>query len=145
MRRSFNREVRDYVVVERYKGKPWQQIVTEVGEKFNIKPPSIRIMQTWFQAYQSSTDDPTGVKFVATAVEEAANRARPLAYARMMAEMPHLLEIQRRYQIPFEDAGWMICLSLLEEQVGREGFDHIVLKYQEIRDKFGQFPHTDGS
>ena len=138
MRRSYSREVRDYVVVERYKRKPWKQIVAEVGEKFDMKPPSVRIMQNWFQAYQSTTDDPTGVKFIATVVEDAANRARPIAYARMMAEMPRLLELNEQYNVPLDDAGWMICLSVLEGQVGREKFDRILRDYRKLRDKFGQ-------
>jgi len=134
MRRTFKREVRDYVIVERYKGKPWKQIVEEVGGKFNIAPPSIRIMQSWFQAYQSSAEDPTGVKFIVTAVEEAANRAQPLAYARMMTEIPNIFKLHEQFSIPMEDAGWIICLSVIEKQVGREKFDDIIYKYKEIRD-----------
>ena len=138
MRRSFKREVRDYVIVERYKRKPWKQIESEVREKFGIEPPSIRIMQSWFQAYQTSTDDPTGVKFIATAVEEAANRAKPIAYVKMMAEMPRLWQLHEQYKVPLEDAGWMICLSVLEAQVGRENFDRMVSDYQRLREEFIQ-------
>jgi len=145
MRRSFKREVRDYVVVERYKRKPWKQIESEVREKFGIHPPSIRIMQSWFQSYRMTSDDPTGVKFIATAVEEAANRARPIAYAKMMAKMPHLLELHKRHDVPLEDAGWMSCLSVLEDQVGRENFDRIVSDYQRLRDRFGQAPQANGN
>ena len=136
MRRSYSSEVRGYVVVERYKGKPWKQIAAEVAEKFTMKPPSIRIMQNWFQAYQASTDDPTGVKFVATAVEEATSRAVPIVYAKMMAEMPRLLDLHEQHKVPVDDAGWMICLRVMEEQVGREAFDRIVSEYQKVRDKF---------
>lgn len=135
MRRSFEREVRDYVIVERYKQKRWKQIVDEVREKFDIDPPSIRIMQSWFKAYQTSSDDPNGVKFIATMVEEAANRATPIAYAKMMAEMPHLLQLHEMHKVPFEDAGWMVCLLALEDRVGRERFDDIVSRYKRLRDK----------
>jgi hypothetical protein len=133
MRRSYSSEVRGYVVVERYKGKPWKQIAAEVGERFAMKPPSIRIMQNWFQAYQASTDDPTGVKFVATAVEEATSRAVPIVYARMMGEIPHLLELHEKYNVPLDVAGWMSCLRVMEEQVGREVFDRIVARYRKLR------------
>lgn len=138
MRRSFKREIRDYVIVERYKRKPWKQIVTEVEDRFGIEPPSIRIMQSWFQAYQKSADDPTGVKFIATAIEEAANRAKPIAYTKMMEEMPLLWRLYEQYKVPMEDAGWMVCLSVLETQVGRENFDRIVSDYQKLRNEFIQ-------
>ena len=135
MRRTFQREVRDYVIVERYKGKPWKQIVAGVRERFNIEPPSIRIMQSWFQSYQSSAEDPTGVKMIATAVEETASRAQPLAYAKMMTEMPHIFKIHDKYKIPIEDAGWIVCLSVVEDQVGRERFDKILAQYKKIRNE----------
>jgi len=135
MRRTFQREVRDYVIVERYKGKPWKQIVAGVRERFNIEPPSIRIMQSWFQSYQSSSEDPTGVKMIATAVEDSANRAQPLAYAKMMAEMPQIFKIHEEYEIPLEDAGWIVCLSVVEDQVGRKRFDKILTQYKKIRNE----------
>ena len=138
MRRTFKREIRDYVIVERYKGKPWNQIVTEVNEKFNITPPSIRIMQSWFQAYKSSSEDPTGVKFLAEAVEEAANRAQPLAYAKMMAEIPRLSQIHDKYRIPLDEAGWIVCLLTMEGQIGRNKFDKVVKKYMKIREELDQ-------
>jgi hypothetical protein len=144
VRRSFKREVRDYVIVERYKRKPWQQIAVEVRERFGIEPPSIRIMQSWFQAYRTSTDDPTGVKFIATAVEEAANRATPIAYAKMMTEMPHLWQLHEQHKVPLEDAGWMTCLSVLEAQIGRDNFDRIVSDYQKLREGFIQKPQAKG-
>lgn len=140
MRRSFKREVRDYVIVERYKRKPWKQIESEVREKFGIEPPSIRIMQSWFQSYRTTSDDPSGVKFIATAVAEAANRARPIAYTKMMEGMPLLWRLYEHYKVPMEDAGWMVCLSVLETQVGRENFDRIVSDYQKLRDEFIQQP-----
>jgi len=135
MRRTFPREVRDYVVVERYKGKPWKQIAAAVSERFHIISPSVRTMQGWFQSYESSSEDPTGVKMIATAVKDSANRAQPLAYAKMMAEMPQIFKIHEEYGIPLDDAGWIVCLSVVEGQVGREKFDKILAQYQEIRDK----------
>ena len=102
MRRTFEPGIREYVIVERYKGKPWKQIAEEVRSKFDIEPPSIRIMQSWFQTYKSSADDPTGVKHIATVVEEAANRAQPLAYAKMMTEVPHIFRIHEQHNIPIK-------------------------------------------
>lgn len=135
MRRSFKREVRDYVIVERYKRKPWKQIVIEVKEKFGIEPPSIRIMQSWFHAYRTTTDDPTGVKFIATAIEDAANRAKPVAYARMMTEvMPLWRQLQDQSNLTVEDAGWIALWSFFEAQLGREKFDHTLAIYHELRD-----------
>ena len=77
MRRSFKREVRDYVIVERYKKKPWKEIVAGVRDKFGIEPPSIRIMQSWFHDYQGAMADPTGVKYVSQVIQDAAGRPLP--------------------------------------------------------------------
>jgi hypothetical protein len=140
MRRSFKREVRDYVIVERYKGKPWKEIVAGVADKFGIEPPSIRIMQSWFRAYQGAMGDPTGVKYVAQVIEDAADAAKPLAQAKMMGEvMPLWSKLQERYkEIDFFDAGWMAFLAFFEAQIGRESFDRIVQRYMTYRDEFIQ-------
>jgi hypothetical protein len=139
MRRTFKREVRDYVIVERYKRKPWKQIVSEIGERFGIEPPSIRVMQGWFRAYRTTTDDPTGAKFIATAIEDAANRAKPLAYVEMMTEvMPLWRRLQKQQELTVEDAGWVALWSFFEAQLGRENFDHILSLYLKLRDRVYQ-------
>jgi hypothetical protein len=101
-------------------------------------------MQGWFHAYRATTDDPTGVKFIATAIEDAANRAKPLAYARMMTEvMPLWRQLQEQGDLPVEDAGWVALWSFFEAQIGRENFDRILSYYRELRDKFTQQPNNE--
>jgi hypothetical protein len=145
MRRTFKREVRDYVIVERYKRKPWKQIVSEVKEKFDIEPPSIRIMQGWFRAYRTTTDDPTGAKFIATAIEDAASRAKPLAYAKMITEvMPLWRKLQKGHELTVEDAGWVSLWSFFEAQLGRENFDRTLAHYLRLRDKLSSDQEAGG-
>jgi hypothetical protein len=144
MRRTFKREVRDYVIVERYKRKPWKQIVSEIEEKFGIEPPTIRVMQGWFRAYRTTTDDPTGAKFIATAIEDAANRAKPLAYVEMMTEvMPLWRQLQKQQELTVEDAGWVALWSFFEAQLGRENFDHTLSLYLKLRDRFMKRPRSE--
>jgi len=93
-------------------------------------------MQKWFEDYQGTTDDPTGVKYVAKMVEDAADLAKPLAQAKMMAEVvPLWSQLQERHKIPPDDAGWMAVLDFFEAQIGRERFDCIVDDYRKLRDK----------
>ncbi|MCK4387792.1 MAG: hypothetical protein KAW00_03375 [Dehalococcoidia bacterium] len=93
-------------------------------------------MQKWFEDYQGTTDDPTGAKYVAKVIEDAANMAKPLAQAKMMADvMPLWLQLQEHYHIPPFDAGWMAFLSFFETQIGHENFNRVVKNYLKLRDK----------
>ena len=140
MRRGYSHDIRVGAITKRYQGKEWKEIQAAIVQKFGVKP-SIRQMQKWFEDYQGTTDDPTGVKYVAKVVEDAANTAKPLAQARMMVEiMPLWLKLQEEHKISFSDAGWMAFLSFLEAQIGRDDFDRIVKNYLKIRDQLIQRP-----
>ena len=135
MRRGYSHDIRAEAITKRYQGKEWKDIQDSIVKKFGVKP-SIRQMQKWFEDYQGTTDDPTGVKYVAKVIEDAANTAKPLAQARMMADvMPLWLKLQEEHKISFSDAGWMAFLSFLEAQIGREDFDRIVKNYLKMRDR----------
>jgi len=140
MRRGYNQDIRAEAITKRYQGREWKEIQDSIVKKFGVKP-SIRQMQKWFEDYQGTTDDPTGVKYVAKAIEDAANLARPLAQAKMMADvMPLWLKLQDEHKLSFSDAGWMAFLSFFETQLGRENFDRIVQNYLEVRDKLAEQP-----
>ena len=135
MRRGYSHDIRAEAITKRYQGKEWKEIQAGIVEKFGVKP-SIRQMQKWFEDYQGTTDDPTGVKYVAKVIEDAANLAKPLAQAKMMADvMPLWLKLQEEHKISFSDAGWMAFLSFFEAQIGREDFDRIVKNYLKMRDQ----------
>jgi len=140
MRRGYNQDIRAEAITKRYQGKEWKEIQDSIVKKFGVKP-SIRQMQKWFEDYQGTTDDPTGVKYVAKVIEDAANLARPLAQAKMMADvMPLWMQIQKQPNISPFDAGWMAFLSFFETQLGRENFDRIVQNYLGVRDKLAEQP-----
>jgi hypothetical protein len=140
MRRGYNQDIRAEAITKRYQGREWKEIQDSIAKKFGVKP-SIRQMQKWFEDYQGTTDDPTGVKYVAKAIEDAANLARPLAQAKMMADvMPLWLKLQDEHKLSFSDAGWMAFLSFFETQLGRKNFDRIVQNYLEVRDKLAEQP-----
>ena len=140
MRRGYNQDIRAEAITKRYQGREWKEIQDSIVKKFGVKP-SIRQMQKWFEDYQGTTDDPTGVKYVAKAIEDATNLARPLAQAKMMADvMPLWLKLQDEHKLSFSDAGWMAFLSFFETQLGRENFDRIVQNYLEVRDKLAEQP-----
>jgi hypothetical protein len=135
MRRGYNQDIRAEAITQRYQRKEWLDIQAYLKRKYNVAP-SIRQMQKWFEDYQGTTNDPTGVKFVAKAIEDAVNTAKPLAQAKMMVEvMPLWTKLQTEYKIPATDAGWMALLVFFETQIGRKDFDRIVKKYKELRDK----------
>jgi len=140
MRRGYSQDIRAEAITKRYHGREWKEIQTAIAHKFGVKP-SIRQMQKWFEDYQGTTDDPTGVKYVAKVIEDAANLARPLAQAKMMADvMPLWLKLQNEHKLSFSDAGWMAFLSFFETQLGRENFDRIVQNYLGVRDKLAEQP-----
>jgi hypothetical protein len=135
MRRGYNQDIRAEAITQRYQRKEWLDIQAYLKRKYNVVP-SIRQMQKWFEDYQGTKDDPSGVKFITKAIEDAANTAKPLAQAKMMTEvMPLLTKLQKEYKMPATDAGWMAFLVFFETQIGRKDFDRIVKKYQELRDK----------
>lgn len=140
MRRGYSHDIRAEAITKRYQGKEWKDIQDSIVKKFGVKP-SIRQMQKWFEDYQGTTDDPTGVKYVAKVIEDAANMAKPLAQAKMMTDvMPLWLKLQEEHKISFSDAGWMAFLSFFEAQIGREDFDRIVKNYLKMRDQLTQRP-----
>lgn len=141
MRRSFKREVRDYVIVERYKRKPWKEIVAGVRDKFGIEPPSIRIMQSWFHAYQGATADPTGVKYVSQVIQDAADEAKPLAQAQMMSWVfPLWSYIQEHHNMPVFKAGLVAMWHFYASQIGRENLDDSYSAYVDLRDSLPSQP-----
>ena len=135
MRRSFAPGIRDWVTVERYKGKKWKDIKREVGNKFGVEPPSIRVMQRWFQTYEERTDQPSGVNLMVQNMEDIIDRATPIVYARMLRSIRDSSRYQRLRQLPTEDAAWMLCLALIEAEVGHSKFDRLVSDYQRLRPK----------
>jgi hypothetical protein len=138
MRRGYSHDVRAEAIASRYQRREWKEIQAAIQQKYSVKP-SIRQMQKWFEDYQGATDDPTGVKYVAKMIEDTANLAKPLAQAKMMADvMPLWLKLQEEHKLSFFDAGWMAFLSFFEAQLGRENFDRIVKNYQKIRDQLIQ-------
>jgi hypothetical protein len=138
MRRGYNQDIKAEAITQRYQRKVWQDIQDSIVKKFGMKP-SIRQMQKWFENYQGTTDDPTGAKYVAKVIEDAANTAKPLAQAKMMAEvMPLWANLQNEQNMSSSDAGWMAFLSFFEAQIGRKDFDRIIKKYYELRDKLIQ-------
>lgn len=140
MRRGYNQDIRAEAITRRYQGREWKEIQAAIAQKFGVKP-SIRQMQKWFEDYQGTTDDPTGVKYIAKVIEDAANLAKPLAQAKMMSEvMPVWGQLQKEPGISSSDAGWMAFLSFFESQLGRGNFDRVVKSYQEMRDKLIQRP-----
>jgi hypothetical protein len=140
MRRGYNQDIKAEAITQRYQRKVWQDIQDSIVKKFGMKP-SIRQMQKWFENYQGTTDDPTGAKYVAKVIEDAANTAKPLAQAKMMAEvMPLWANLQNEQNMSSSDAGWMAFLSFFEAQIGRKDFDRIIKKYYELRDKLIQRP-----
>lgn len=140
MRRGYNQDIKAEAITQRYQRKVWQDIQDSIVKKFGMKP-SIRQMQKWFENYQGTTDDPTGAKYVANVIEDAANTAKPLAQAKMMAEvMPLWANLQNEQNMSSSDAGWMAFLSFFEAQIGRKDFDRIIKKYYELRDKLIQRP-----
>jgi hypothetical protein len=138
MRRGYNQDIRAEAITKRYQGREWKEIQTAIIQKFDVKP-SIRQMQKWFEDYQGTTVDPTGVKFVAKVVEDSANLVKPLAQAKMMGEvLPLLSYLQEQYSMDVSEAGLVAMWSFFESQVGRETLDHTYSRYRELRDKL---PH----
>ncbi len=138
MRDGYRYEVRAEAITMRYQKKRWKEIQVAISQKFGVMP-SIRQMQKWFEDYQGTTDDPTGAKYIAKIVEEAADFAKPLAQAKMMGEiMPLWAQLREKHGIDFSDAGWMAMLAYWEAQIGRESFDRIVDGYRAHRDKLGR-------
>ena len=140
MRRGYSQDIRAEAITKRYQGREWKEIQTAICQKFSVKP-SIRQMQKWFEDYQETADDPTGVKYVAKVIEDAANLAKPLAQAKMMADvMPLWSKLHEQQNLPFSDAGWTAFLSFFEAQLGRENFDRIVKNYMQMRDQLLERP-----
>ncbi len=140
MRRGYSQDIRAEAITKRYQRKEWKEIQDSIVKKFDVKP-SIRQMQKWFEDYQGTTDDPTGAKYVAKVIEDAANRASPLAQAKMMANViPLSIRLQEEHNMSGFDAGWMAFLAFFETQLGRKDFDRIVKNYLEVRDKLAQQP-----
>lgn len=120
MRRGYSQDIRAEAITKRYQGIEWKEIQTAITQKFRLKP-SIRQMQHWFEEYQGTKDDPTGAKYLAKAIEDTANLAKPLAQARMMAEvMPLWQKLQEESGLSVSDAGWIAFLSFFEAQIGRQ-------------------------
>ena len=140
MRRGYSQDIRAEAITKRYQGNEWKVIQTHIAEKFGVKP-SIRQMQKWFEDYQGTTDDPTGVKYVAKAIEDSANLAKPLAQAKMMSEVfPLWSHLREQYNMDVLEAGLVAMWLFYQGQVGRDNLDNSYSRYQELRDKLPREP-----
>lgn len=136
MRRGYNSDIRTEAITQRLQNKEWLEIQDALDKKFK-KKPSIRQMQQWVEDYKGTTDDPTGVRYLAKAIEDAANLAKPLAQINMMKEVvPAWTKIQLLGVLP-EDAPYVAYLYFLEIQLGRDKVDRIIDEYSKVRNKMG--------
>ena len=134
MRRGYSQDIRAEAITKRFQGKTWTEVKDDIEGKYGVRP-SMRQMQKWVEDYHGDAD-PTGVRQVVKAIEDAANLAQPLAQARMMGEvMPLWWELMEKHRVPFVDAGWMAFVAFFETQIGRDNFDRVVKGYMELRDK----------
>jgi len=139
MRRGYNQEIRAEAITKRYQGREWKDIQAAISQKFGVKP-SVRQMQKWFEDYQGTTTDPTGVKFIAKVVEDSADMVKPLAQAKMMSEVFPLWYYLQQRNLPPLVAGLVATWCFFESQVGRESLDHSYSLYRELRDKLPPQP-----
>ena len=138
MRRGYSQDIRAEAITRRYQGREWKEIQAAISEKFGVRP-SIRQMQKWFEDYQGTTGDPTGVKYVAKVIEDAANLAKPLAQAKMMGEVfPFWAHLQEKYNMGVFDTGLVAMWCFFERQVGRDNLDRTYSIYRELRDEITQ-------
>jgi hypothetical protein len=139
MRRGYSQDIRAEAITRRYQGREWKEIQATIRGKFGVRP-SIRQMQKWFEDYRGTTDDPTGVRYVAKVVEDSANLAKPLAQAKMMSEVFPLWYHFQQHNLQPVEAGLVAVLCFFESQVGRENLDHAYSLYRELRDRLPQQP-----
>jgi hypothetical protein len=136
MRRGYNHDIRAEAITKRFQGKQWKDIQREIREKYSLNP-SVRQMQKWVEDYQGTAEDPSGIKYIAKVIENAADEAKPLAQARMMTEVfPLWSRLQDSpYRLSAFEAGLVSMWSLFEAQVGRENMDKAYAMYRKLRDE----------
>lgn len=139
MRRGYSHDIRAEAITRRYQGREWKEIQSAIGQKFGVRP-SIRQMQKWFEDYQGTADDPTGVRFVAKVVEDSANLVKPLVQAKMMNEVFPLCHYLQQHKLSVFEAGLVATWCFFERQFGRENLDHTYSLYQGLRDDLPQQP-----
>jgi len=135
MRRGYNQDIRAEAITAHYQGKEWKEILATINKKYGVSP-SIRQMQKWVENYQGTSEDPTGVRHLAQVIEDTANRAQPLAQAKMMVDvMPHWIQLHEQYDLSPSDAGLVAMWFFFENCNDRETIDRTYSAYKKLRDK----------
>ncbi len=135
-----------FAVAERKRGVKWKEILDAIGRHFGIKPPTERQMRKWYQEFGVDAVDPE--KLLRENLIKVARAATPMAaFATQkfaIEHVPTLVEAWKQGKDPWI-AGGIMVLSMLEQSVGSEQFNHMIEEYQKTRKETIAPTMTDGN
>jgi len=128
--RRYGLLIQSYVIDQRKDGKPWKAIAQEVGEKFNVKPPTARSMQKWIKRGLSREDmDRMLMEEAKRKLPQAAAWTRDYFSEVMLPAMWRSQEVG----VDLEHSMWMLFLAAMEGVVGSDKFERYINDYMRQR------------
>jgi len=124
--------VKILAVSMRRDGDKWAEIRQEIKEKYNIEPPTTRIMLNWLKGGDNELIE---VALREQASKQAENIKRQALESASKDLLPRLIK-SRAAGENVEYAGWQWMFTIMETTLGSEKFWNFIDKYR--KEKEGQ-------
>jgi len=126
-----------FAVAERNRGARWQDIRQAIKERFQIEPPTERIMLEWHKHY--GTKQPALDAAMSAALAEMAKKAVSVAaqrsYELFVAQGLPAFKEYCEQGMDAQVASVVVVLAMVEQQFGSEVFQRAVREFDLVREK----------
>lgn len=127
----FNLKVKLFVLDERAKGEGWKKITQGIKDEFKIESPTVRAMQKW----EKKLDRLELSHQIMKEVRGQMPNIQAEAEVRFAQEFIPVLWQARDAGQDIELSVWKSFFKVIENQLGREKFDHVIREYMAEREK----------
>jgi hypothetical protein len=123
--KGFDVEIKLFALDSRLEGKGWGEIRRAISERFNIKPPTVRIMQKW----EKELDREALNRALMARAKAKADTVKSEVLMRVAEGLlPRLWEAKDAGE-DIEYAGWRYFFVILENTLGSEKLRRFISQY----------------
>ena len=124
-RARYKTEVKLFALNERAEGKKWTIIQDRIKERFNVKPPGIRVMEKWKTSLNSES---IRAELMKDANEELP-RLETEAKTKVIENLLPVLLSAQSAGVDMESAAWKWFFESIENLIGLEKFERYATEY----------------
>jgi hypothetical protein len=129
--KRYSLEIKMFALQKRRQNIGWREVRQAIERKFEIQPPTIRVMQGWEKQFGTKEGF---TQAVSQNVKEKAEAAKSEVITQILGNLlPHLM-LAKDAGEDVESAGWKWFFSMLEKVLGSEKFERFLREYLSERE-----------